>query len=88
LFIFPCECDSLSYKEGEWLDDFGILLDKATVEVSEPEEYTDILEVARSFPIFNSGNLFWIHFDSFSTDDEAQVLDFLAVKLALFWFEV
>jgi hypothetical protein len=36
----------------------------------------------------DSGNLFWIHFDSFCTGDETQVFDFLVVKLTLLWFEV
>jgi hypothetical protein len=29
-----------------------------------------------------------MHFDSFHTDDEAQVFDFLAVKLTLLWFKM
>jgi hypothetical protein len=76
------------YKEGEWLDDFRIILDKAAIEVSKPQECADIFEVARGFPVLDSGNPFWIHFDSFRTDDETQVFDFLAMELTLLWFEV
>jgi hypothetical protein len=52
------------------LDNFGIIPDKVMVEVSKPQECADILEVMRGFPILDSGNLFWIHFDSFYTDDK------------------
>jgi hypothetical protein len=42
----------------------------------------------RSLPILNSGDLFRIHLDTLHTDDETQVFDLLAVKLAFLWFEV
>jgi hypothetical protein len=70
------------------LNDFRIIPDKAEIEVSKPQEYTDIFEVARGFPILDSGNLFWIYFDSFCTNDETQVFDFLVMELILLWFEV
>jgi hypothetical protein len=74
--------------EGKWLNDFRIIPDKVMIEVSKPQEYVDIFEVVRGFPILDSGNLFWIHFDSFCTDDETQGFDFLAMELILLQFEV
>jgi hypothetical protein len=70
------------------LDDFRIRPDKAAIEVSKPQECADIFEVVRGFPVLDSGNLFWIHFDSFHTDDETQVFDFLVIEHTLLWFEV
>jgi hypothetical protein len=35
LFFFPSECDSLSYEEGKGLNDFGVIPEKAAVEVSK-----------------------------------------------------
>jgi hypothetical protein len=70
------------------LDDFRIIPDKAVIEVSKPQEYADISEVARGFPVLDSSNLFWIHFDSFCTDNETQVFDFLVMELTLLQFEV
>jgi hypothetical protein len=75
-------------KEGEWLDDFRIIPDKVAIEVSKPQEYVDIFEVARGFPVLDSGNLFCIHFDSFCTDDETQAFNFLVMELTLLQFEV
>jgi hypothetical protein len=70
------------------LNNFRIILDKAAIEVSEPQECTDIFVVAGGFPILDSSDLFWIHFDSFHTDDETEVFDFLVMELTLLWFEV
>jgi hypothetical protein len=88
LFCLPDKCDSLSCKEGEWLDDFRIIPDKVVIEVSKPQECADIFEVVGGFPVLDSGNLSWIHVDSFCADDETQIFDFLVMELTLLWFEV
>jgi hypothetical protein len=70
------------------LDNLRIILDKAVIEDSKPQECIDIFEVVRGFPVLDTGNLFWIYFDSFHTDDETQVFDFLVMELTLLQFEV
>jgi hypothetical protein len=81
LFLLPVKYNSLPCKEGERLNDFRIIPDKMMVEVGKCSECTDSFKVMRSFPIQNSHNLCWLHFDSLHTDDNTQVFDFLAVVL-------
>jgi heptaprenylglyceryl phosphate synthase len=70
--------------EGERWNNIRIILDKMILEVGKPHEYIDIFKVVVSLSILNSGNLFWIHFDSLYIDDKTQVLEFLLGKFVLF----
>jgi len=55
----------------KWFRNLAVILNKATVKVAKSQERLYSSHGMRPTPVDDSGDLFWIHFDSFRGDDKA-----------------
>ncbi len=70
----------LAGESGEGYDDFGVILDEASVEVGESEERLDFLDGTRDWPVSNDAGFFRIHCYAGGGDDESEVFNGIGVE--------
>ena len=63
-------------------------MDEVPVEVCEPEEGLDLVFSSGSWPLLNSGHLYWVHPHFSFRDNWSEVLNFCLFKLTLLQSEV
>ena len=68
---------------SEGFGDVGKAVDKASIEISEPEEGLNILEGPRELLFLDGLSLDWIYLDPVRCDDESQELHFLLKEFRL-----
>ena len=83
-FEGPFERLILSGQVRQWRSNFGVILDKLTVEVCETEEGLDFLHCRGFRPTRDGFDLLRVHLQSFSRYDVSEELDFLLVEFRLF----
>ncbi len=69
------------------LHNFAIIFYEALVEIGESQERLEFLLLGRYWPIEDAFDFDWIHTDAAFADDDAQILRFQDLKLALFGFK-
>jgi hypothetical protein len=67
----------------KWLAYFEEVLDKASIEVSKPNETSDFFELRRWSPIFNSLYLDQIHRNFARADNQSKIVDMELFEFAL-----
>ena len=81
LFVLPFEIKEHSCMMRE-------VLDEPSVEISKTNEGLHLFSVSWLRPLCHSANLDWVHLCFAFQDDEAEVFNLCAFKLALLWSEV
>ena len=71
----PPERDVLSGESGQGHDDFGVVVDEATLEIGESKKRLDVTNGARCGPFVYDASLLGIHGKTVGSDDEAQIFD-------------
>ena len=77
------ERGTLTGEAGQRNDDVGVVVDEATIEVSEAQERLNVLHVARFRPVLNDFDLSRRHRQTTRGKDIPKVFDGLAMELAL-----
>jgi hypothetical protein len=78
----PFKALILAEEGGDRGSDAGITVNEAAVEVSEAQEYLNILDAGGNRPFCDGSNTVWLHRDAFGRDDEAEEGDGGCVKFA------
>src|SRR5882724_517277 len=84
----PSEWGVLAGEANQGNDDVGEPNNESTIEVGEPQEHLDCLEISQGWPDADSIGLGRVHGDASGSDHEAQELNLLCVEQALLGFQV
>jgi len=82
----PSERGVLAGEVNQGNDDVGEPNNESVIEVGEPQDCLDFLEISRGWPDTDSIGLGHVHGDASGGDHEAQELNLLHVEQALLGF--
>ena len=71
-FVVPAEQYILAKQPTDWGSDFGVGLDKTSVEIRKSKEGLHILDGLWCWPVEYCFNLLFVHLDSLPVDDIAK----------------
>lgn len=86
--VSPLEGGIFLGQVSKGADNFGVIVDKSSVEIGETKEGLNLLECSGGWPSVNGSGFGAVHGNTFGGYDEPEVFGAGGVELALFGLDV